>query len=53
MVERALLYALIALALVGAASAVGTALNKMTERLECGWQQVQVCIIDGDHNEAK
>lgn len=48
MVERALLTALVALALVGAFSAISTALHKQSERLQCAFERAQVCIIDGD-----
>lgn len=47
MVEKALLYALIALALVVAVSAVTTAFGEMTDRMVCAWEKAEICYIDG------
>ena len=46
MVERALLFALVALAVVLGASAIATSFHKMTDRIECGFAHAQVCILD-------
>lgn len=51
MVEKALLWALIALALVVTVSAVGEQLVHQAERIQCAFEQATVCVIDGDMNK--
>lgn len=46
MVERALLYLLIAVGLVTVASAIATSFHKTADRIECGFQKAEVCILD-------
>lgn len=46
MIERALVYGLIAVGLVVAASAIATAFHKMADRIECGFDRASVCILD-------
>lgn len=46
MLERALLYALLAVGLVAAASAISSAFHKMADRIECAQRGATVCILD-------
>lgn len=46
MAERALLYLLIAVGLAVVASAIGSAFHTMADRIECGMQRAEVCILD-------
>lgn len=47
MIERALLAALVALALIAGLSAIGGALKTMNQRIECGFAQSEQCITVG------
>lgn len=46
MVERALLFALVALAVVLGASAIATSFHKMTDRIECAFDRASICVLD-------
>jgi Flp pilus assembly pilin Flp len=51
MVEKALIWGLIALTLVIVLSTIGEHLVHQAERLQCAFEGAQVCVIDGDMNK--
>ena len=51
MVEKAILIALVALAIVGACSAISTAIHKTADRIECGFDRATVCLLDKDKEQ--
>lgn len=46
MLERALLWALIALAIVSALSALTTGFDRIEARVTCAFQQADICLLD-------
>lgn len=45
MIEKALLLALVALAVIAGAGAIGSAVGKMSDRLDCAMRQATICSI--------
>lgn len=46
MLERALLRALIALAIVAALSSVSGGIEVTADRIQCGFERANVCVLD-------
>lgn len=51
MVEKALLWALVALTLVVVLAAIGEQFTHQAERIQCAFENAKVCVIDGEMNK--